>query len=150
MTVEITLAYLHFVALIGTASLLVAETVLCRPGIRGDTLHRLKFVDIGYFGFAIATLATGALRLFWGTKGSAFYLGNPIFYVKLALFVVVGLLSILPTVRFIQWSKQARKRDDFVPERTAVAGVGTFLRFELIVLAAIPLLATLMARGVSV
>lgn len=41
MNTDIALAYLHFVALIGTASLLVAEVALCRPGLQGDVLHRV-------------------------------------------------------------------------------------------------------------
>src|SRR6185369_17277411 len=96
MTLEITLAYLHFLALIGTASLLVTEMVLCRPGITGDALQRLKKVDGAYGAFAGLTLATGALRLFFGAKGSHYYLTNPIFHTKFGLFVLVGLLSILP------------------------------------------------------
>ena len=149
MTLEILLAYFHFIALIATASLLSAEALLCRPGMAGDALHRLKKVDIGYFSFAIAALLTGAARLFWGAKGSAYYLANPIFHAKLGLFVLVALLSVLPTVRFIQWSKAARRADAYVPASAAVARVRAFLLLELAVLAAIPLLATLMAHGVS-
>ena len=149
MTLEILLAYFHFVALIGTASLLTAEALLCRPGIADDALHRLKRVDIGYFSFAIAALASGAARLFWGAKGSAYYLSNPIFHAKLGLFVLVALLSVVPTVRFIQWSKAARRAGAYVPATATVARVRAFLLLELAVFAAIPLLATLMAHGVS-
>jgi hypothetical protein len=41
-------------------------------------------------------------------KGSAFYFGNPFFNAKMALFVLVGLVSIYPTVRFIKWRAQMR------------------------------------------
>jgi putative membrane protein len=149
MPAEISFAYLHFVALIGTASLLVTEAFLCRPGIRGEALHRLKNVDIAYAGFAVAALLTGAMRLFWGAKGSAYYLANPVFHAKFGLFVAVALLSILPTVRFIGWSKAARADAGFTPAAGAMAGVRRLLMLELLVLAAIPLLATLMAHGVS-
>lgn len=149
MTAEISFAYLHFIALIGTASLLVAEAFLCRPGLQGEALHRLKHVDIAYAGFAVAALLTGAMRLFWGAKGSAYYLSNPVFHAKFGLFVAVALLSIVPTVRFIGWSKAARGNAGFTPAAAAVAGVRRLLALELLVLAAIPLLATLMAHGVS-
>jgi len=149
MSLEITLAYLHFIALIGTASLLTAEAVVCRPGIQGDALHRLKRLDVAYASFAGATLLTGAMRLFWGAKGSHYYLINPVFHTKFGLFVLVGLLSILPTVRFIQWSKAAQTRPDQAPTAEAVAKVRGWLKLELLLLASIPLFATLMAHGVS-
>jgi len=149
LTTEITVAYLHFVALIGTASLLVAEAAVCRPGIQGAALHRLKAIDIGYFSFAIAALLTGAMRVFWGAKGSAYYFANPVFHTKVGLFVVIALLSIVPTRRFIQWSKAARADERFVPDAQSLSGVRNVLRLELIALAALPLLGTLMAHGVS-
>jgi putative membrane protein len=149
MSIEISLAYLHFIAIIGTASLLTTEAVLCRPGIQGDFLHRLKFVDIAYFSFAIAALLTGAMRLFWGAKGRDFYLTNPIFHAKFSLFILVALLSILPTVRFIQWSRSAHSDARYAPAAAAVARVRGFLLLELMVLAAIPLLATLLGHGWS-
>ena len=149
MSAEIAFAYLHFIALIGTASLLVTEALLCRPGLRGEALHRLKHVDIAYAAFAMAALLTGAMRLFWGAKGSAYYLANPVFHAKFGLFVLVALLSILPTVRFIGWSKAARADAGYAPADGAVAGVRRLLMLELLVLAALPLLATLMSHGVS-
>lgn len=149
MITDIPLAYLHFLALIGTASLLTVEAMLCRPGIQDDTLHRLKFIDMAYAGFAMATLATGAMRVFWGAKGSQYYLANPVFHAKFGLFVLVALLSILPTVRFIQWSKAAGRDRSDAPAPAAVQRVRRVLVLELVLLAAIPLLATTMAHGVS-
>lgn len=149
MTLEILLAYFHFVALIGTASLLTAEALLCRPGISDDALHRLKQVDIAYASFAVAALLSGAARLVWGAKGSAYYLSNPVFHAKFGLFVLVALLSIVPTVRFIQWSGTARRTNTHAPAAAAVSRVRAFLLLELALFAAIPLLATLMAHGVT-
>lgn len=149
MSIEITLAYFHFIAIIGTASMLMTEAVLCQPGIQGALLHRLKFVDIGYFSLATMALLTGAMRLFWGAKGHDYYLTNPVFYAKFSLFMIVGLLSIVPTIRFIKWSKAARKDAHYAPAAAAVARVRGFVLLELIVLTAMPLLATLLAHGGS-
>jgi putative membrane protein len=143
------LAYAHFIALIGTASLLVAEALLCRPGLRGEALHHLKRVDMAYAGFAVLALVTGLLRVFWGAKGSSFYLSNPVFHAKVGLFIVVGLLSIVPTLRFIAWSKAARLVADHAPSEAAVRGVRRFILMQLAGVAALPLLATLMARGIA-
>ena len=149
MNPEIPLAYLHFLALIGTVSMVVAELALCRPGLQADALRRLRTVDGLYAAFAVAALATGALRLFWGAKGSAYYFANPVFHAKFGLFVLVGLASILPTVRYIGWSKTVRKQPGFSPAAAAVAGVRRGLWLQLLMLAAIPGLAAAMARGVN-
>ncbi|HSW08487.1 DUF2214 family protein [Aquabacterium sp.] len=149
MNPEILLAYLHFLALIGTASLLVSELVLCRPGLQGDALHRLRKVDSAYGAFAAATLLTGGMRLFWGAKGGVYYLANPVFHTKFGLFVAIALLSILPTVRFIGWSKAARRQSGFVPDAAALARVRLLLRVQVLLLTALPLLAAMMARGVT-
>ncbi len=50
-------------------------------------------------------LVVGLLRVFYFEKGAAFYFGNAFFLAKLALFVVVGLLSIYPTREFLSWGK---------------------------------------------
>ncbi|NRF67869.1 DUF2214 family protein [Aquincola sp. S2] len=143
------LAYAHFVALIGTASLLVAELLLARPNLRADALLRLQRIDATYAAFAVATLATGALRIFFGLKGSAYYLSNPVFHAKFGLFVLVGLLSIPPTLRFIQWAKAARADAGFTPPADALKRVRRWLLIEVHLLALIPLLATLMAHGIT-
>ena len=108
MRTEVWLVFFHLLCIIGTASLLVVEFLSCRPGITGAALHRLKRVDIAYPAFAVAALASGATLLFHGAKGSGYYLANPVFHVKFTLFVLIALISIVPTVRFIGWSKAAQ------------------------------------------
>lgn len=150
MRSEILLAYFHFVSIFGLASTLVAELLLCRPGLRGDQLHRLKHVDAAYAVFAVAVLASGAARVIWGVKGAAYYgASNPVFHVKFGLFVLIGLISIVPTVRFLRWSKAARQDAGFTPPASAVAGVRRMIHAELLLLAAMPLLAAMVARGVT-
>ena len=146
---EIVLAYVHFVALIGTASLLVAEHLLLRPGISGAALHRLRAVDGFYGGLAAATLVTGLMRMFWGVKGSAYYYSNPVFHTKVTLFVLIGLISIVPTVGFFRWSRAALKDAAFAPPPADVRRVQMLMRVQLLLLLLLPLLAAAMARGVK-
>ncbi|HET7864491.1 MAG TPA: DUF2214 family protein [Burkholderiaceae bacterium] len=148
MPTDALLAYFHFVAIIGTVSFLVAEAVLCRPGLDGALAHRLKRVDVAYAGFAVVALATGLLRLFWGAKGSGFYTHNPVFHAKMTVYVAVALLSIVPTVRFVKWSKAALATGRG-PDDAAVQAVRRFIAAELALVALLPLLAALMARGVG-
>lgn len=148
MPTDALLAYLHFIAIMGTVSFLVVEAVLCRPGLRSELAHRLRRVDAAYALFAVLALVTGLLRLFWGAKGSAFYTGNPVFHAKMTVYVAVALLSILPTVRFIGWSRAAQATGRG-PDDAAVRSVRRFLMAELALVALLPLLAALMARGVG-
>ena len=148
MPTDALLAYLHFIAIIGTVSFLMVEAVLCRPGLGSELAHRLRRVDAAYALFAVLALVTGLLRLFWGAKGSAFYTGNPVFHAKMTVYVAVALLSILPTVRFIGWSKAAQATGRG-PDDAAVRSVRRFLMAELALVALLPLLAALMARGVG-
>ena len=141
------LAYLHFVAIIATGATLTVEAVLCRPGLRWSAARLLGRLDLFYFGAAILALGSGLGRLFFGVKGSDFYLNNPVFYFKIGLFLVVALISIIPTMQFIRWSRQATSHAEEPISHTEVARTSRYILVELGLLAVIPLLATLMARG---
>lgn len=143
------LAYLHFAAIIGTVGLLAVELAVCTSGASPAELHRLRQLD-GFYGmFAMLALVSGAARVLWGAKGSAFYLDNPVFYAKITLFAVAALMSIFPTVQFFRWAKVLGKEPRFLPAEADILRVRRVLKTQLALLAAIPLAATLMARGIG-
>jgi putative membrane protein len=83
----------------------------------------------------------------YGLKGWAFYAHNPVFHFKLGLFVLVGLLSILPTRAFLRW-RRARRADPHWRVPTAEwRNARRWLVVELHLLALIPLAAVIMSRG---
>ena len=82
-------------------------------------------------------------------KGQAFYFSNPVFHAKLTLFVLVGLLSIYPTVRFIKWGAQTKQGLAPVVPAAEYARIMLMLRAELVLLLGMALCASLMARGVG-
>lgn len=141
------LAYLHFISILATASVLVAEAVLCMPGLDEKRLRVLSRLDLWYLFIALATLASGFSRAIWGAKGWNFYAHNPVFWVKISLFVVVGLISIIPTLRFIRWGREMKTTLSATVQENEVRLMSRYIWTELIVLAFIPLMATLMARG---
>lgn len=141
------LAYAHFVAIIATASTVIAEAILCRPGLTLPWAQRLGRVDLFYLITAAFALTTGLLRLFFGIKGSTFYVGNPVFWIKISLFVAVGLISIIPTLRFIRWTKRLNANNGTVIAEDEITGTARIIYVELALLALIPLMGTLMARG---
>ena len=65
----------------------------------------LAKADMGFGIAATLVLITGICRVTLGAKPLFFYLHNPVFHVKISLFVLVGLLSIWPTIVFIRWRK---------------------------------------------
>src|SRR5262245_47411378 len=104
-TMDAALAYLHFSSIMLLTAFLVGELCLCTPRLRLEQVPMLARMDLLYLMAAIVAVASGALRLFVTGKGAGFYLGNPVFYIKLALFVAIGLVSISPTVQFLRWRR---------------------------------------------
>lgn len=146
MLTDLLLAAAHHLLLFALIAMLVAESVLLRGAIDAGTLRRLAGLDSGYGLSAGLLLAVGFARLFYGVKGADFYLHNPWFHAKLGAFVLVGLLSILPTVRFLRWRKALRADPAFLPPAREVAGLRGVIRLELALIAVILVCAAAMAR----
>ena len=101
-----------------------------------------------FFASALMALATGLLCLFFYSKGVDFYVGNPFFWVKMALYVIIATLSIKPTRTFIRW-KRTLAGSGAAPSGDEIAGVRRFIHIELGLLVLLPLMAVLMARGIG-
>jgi putative membrane protein len=146
MLTDLILASLHHLLFFALIAMLVTESVLLRGTVDGPVVQRLARLDSGYGMSAGLLLVVGLVRVFHGVKGHDFYLHNPWFHAKLGCFVLVGLLSILPTVRFLRWRKAARDNPGFVPSSAEVGSMARIVRFELVLLAAILVFAAMMAR----
>jgi putative membrane protein len=146
MLTDLILAALHHLLVFGLIAMLVAESVLLRGAIDGATLKRLAGLDAGYGTSALLLLVIGGLRVFYGIKGYDFYLHNPWFHAKLGAFIVIGLLSIWPTLRFLRWRKAMRADPAWRPPAGEVDTLRGILRFELILVAVILVCAAAMAR----
>jgi putative membrane protein len=144
---DLILAIAHHLAVFGLVGILAAELVMLRPGITGAALHRLGRIDGAYGGVALLVLVAGFLRVFFGVSGADYYLENPVFWFKIGAFLLVGLLSIQPTIALIRWRREARTASAFVPADAAVARSRQFLLGEVLVLILIPVFAAAMARG---
>ena len=143
------IAYLHYVAMISIAVILVVEYMLCMPGMTGSRVRALTRLDLLYMGLALLALGSGAARVVWFGKGAAFYLHNPVFYIKVALFLAVGLISIPPTLQYLRWMRGLESGATKVVADYQVIRVRRHILVELILFALIPLMATLMARGIG-
>ncbi len=105
--------------------------------------------DVCYGLAGIALLVTGILRVRSFGQGGDFYTSNPLFWIKVGLFIIVGLLSLYPTITYVLWAIPISKGN--LPEVSAklVSRLKLIINIELIGFAAIPLFASLMARGVG-
>jgi putative membrane protein len=144
---DLILAILHHLLILSLAGLLAVERVLARPGLGGAALRTLGRIDIAYGATAGLVLVVGFCRVYLGAKGPAFYLENPIFWAKIAAFLVVGLLSTPPTIAIFKWRQRVKADPAFAPSAAEVAKVRRLLGWELIVFALIPIFAAAMARG---
>lgn len=150
MDLDLILACAHHLVVFALVVLLAVEFALLRPGVTSAGIKRLGGIDGAYGGMALLVLIIGFTRVFLGNAGAGFYLGNWVFWTKVGLFVIVGLLSIAPTVRIMGWRKALAADPAFVPADAEVMGVRKFLHAELGVLFLIPLFAAAMARGYGV
>ncbi len=141
-------AYAHYLSIFCTLALLVAELALFRPSMDARTVRLLPRLDLLYLVAVVAIIVTGLLRVFFFAKGAAFYAASEFFWIKMALFVVVGVLSLPPTFAFIATRQAAAGGDGKLPPQR-FGRIRAFIVAELGVFALIPLAAALMARGIA-
>jgi len=147
--VDAILAYLHFTAILVLFAFLVAQAVLFRGPLDAPAVRLLGRLDLWYFGAAIAVLATGFARLAFGAKGAEFYLSWWPIYVKLALFLAVGMISVGPSLRFVRWRRELDHDPGWRVEDAERRKVRRTIMIEIHLAALIPLVAAIMARGLA-
>jgi putative membrane protein len=140
------LASAHHLLLFGLVAMLAIQSALLARPIDAAAARRLVGVDRGYGTAAGLLLLAGLARVLWGVKGADFYLHNPWFHAKVGAFVLAALLSILPTLAFIGWRRQATQQPGWTPEPDRVARIRTIVRIELVLVALIFVFAAAMAR----
>ena len=143
------LAWFHHIAAFGLVAIVVVEMALCKPGMNAQQMRLLARYDLFYGIFAGLLLVAGFLRVYMAVKGAAFYWGNPMFHTKLTLFLLMGLLSIPPTIRYIRWRKAVAANPNFTPTDAEVRSTRMLIHVQATLVLFIPLLAALMARGIG-
>jgi putative membrane protein len=146
-TRDLILAVFHHVLIFALAGVIAFEVGVARQGLTATDVRRLGRVDAWYGILAALIIIVGFSRAIFAAKGWAYYSVNHFFWAKMGAFVIVGLLSIQPTVSFIRWRRAATANPDFVPASGAVATVRRFLWAEVFFFALIPIFAAAMARG---
>ena len=137
-------AYVHYLSFMLCFAALVVERRLIRPDPDRRTATAMVITDIIYGIAALALLISGIFRVLYFGQGSEFYTQNPLFWWKVGLYLSVGGLSLYPTVTYILWAIPLPKVSEALATR-----LGWIINVELVGFALVPLLATLMARGVG-
>ena len=114
--------------------------------VDGAAIRRAVAADAWWGIAAVLWLATGLARLFAGTEKSVeFYLRNPLFHLKMGLFLVVLLLEIWPMITLIRW-RRAMGRN-----QTATFGsarrIARISNIEAFIIVIIVFVAAALARG---
>jgi putative membrane protein len=91
-------------------------------------------------------LLSGLALLLWSGQPSAFYLRNPVFYIKLAIFVAMILIAITPARLVVQWHREAALGT--LPEPDAILFVKRYFTAEAILFLLVPLAASISAQGI--
>jgi putative membrane protein len=147
MTTEALLAYFHIVAILAMVVFLASEAALCRVDwLNAKVVERLAKVDMIYGMAAVAVLLTGLARTYWGAKGMGWYWSNPLLHIKVTLFVVIGLISIKPTITFARWRRELRATGK-LPDEAQIKSARKLVMVQAHLLPFIPLAAVFLARG---
>jgi putative membrane protein len=140
-------AFLHHLAAFTLVAALAVEFILIRMELSLAAARRLVIVDAVLGASATLVLVVGLLRVFYFEKGATYYFSSHAFLTKLAMFVLVAALSIIPTMEFLSWRKALKAGQTPRPEARKLKLVGTLIHAELAGIVIILLAAAMMARG---
>jgi putative membrane protein len=140
-------AFLHHVAAFTLVSALAVEFVLIRQEFTLASARRLPIIDAVLGVSAGLLLIVGLVRVFYFEKGALYYFSSHAFLTKFAVFIIVALLSIVPTVEFLSWRKALKAGQVPVVDAKRMRLVRSLIHGELIGIVIILLCAAIMAHG---
>lgn len=139
---DLVLAILHHVFVFALFGVLFAELMMVRRGMDAAAVARVQSIDLWYGALAGLIVAAGFARAIFAAKGWDYYAHNLFFWAKMGTFVVIGLLSVPPTLAFLKWRGASA-----LPADAAVTNARRYLWLEVALFALLPAFAAAMARG---
>jgi putative membrane protein len=140
-------AFLHHVCAFTLVSALAIEFVLIRQELTPSSARRLQVTDLVLGISAGALFVIGLLRVFFFEKGADYYFHSHAFLGKSSLFIILGLLSIIPTMEFLSWRGAIKTGQAPVVAAKKKRLVTAIIHAELASIVIIVLCAAIMARG---
>ncbi len=149
MNLEALLAYLHIAAILSLVVFISSQAALCRvEWLNAAVVRRLVVLDRIYLSAATLILASGLARTVWGIKGWAWYMGQPLWWAKLGLMLLILLLSIKPSLTFRRWLVQLEAQNSLPVEQEIKAVRAQIMRTAHLLLL-IPVAGVMLARGLG-
>jgi putative membrane protein len=140
-------AFLHHLCAFTLVAAVAIEFTLIRQELTLGSARRLQVTDLVLGIAAGLLLVIGLLRVFFFEKGAEYYWHSHAFLMKFALFIIVSLLSIIPTTEFLSWRDTIRAGQVPVMDGGKRKRVTIILHIELAGIVVILLCAAIMARG---
>jgi len=142
------LAAVHLLAFaLGFWAVLTRGTAFRRLAIGTGAARSVLVADNIWGISAVVLLVTGGMRAFGGfEKGTDYYLHQPLFHLKMTLFVLILLLEIAPMVTLIKW-RVARSRGAAIDTWRATL-FARISHIEALLVLLMMVAATGMARGI--
>jgi putative membrane protein len=140
-------AFLHHLSAFTLVSAIAIEFALIRQELTRASARRLQVTDMVYGIAAVALLVIGLLRVFFFEKGASYYFHSHAFLTKFSVFIVVGLLSIIPTIEFLSWRGAVRAGQVPTIGAKKLRLITAVIHGELFGIVIILLCAAIMARG---
>jgi putative membrane protein len=140
-------AFLHHIAAFTLFAALVIEFVLIKDELSLRTARNIRHADMAFGIAAGVVILVGFLRVFYFEKGPDYYFHSAFFDMKMMAFIIVGLLSIYPTVVFLSWSKALKAGQLPVVSAGKMRIIRSLIHLELAGIAVVILCAALMAKG---
>ena len=142
-------AFLHHIIFVFIMLILSAEMLTLKQPLTLASARKIQIYDAIYGVSAILILIIGGLRVMYFEKGADYYMHSAPFIAKMILFVIVGLISIHPTVTFIKWGKSLKQ--GVVPTLSDAQSrkLRMIIHVEVTLLVLMILCAVLMAKGIG-
>lgn len=144
------MAFLHHLMAFTLVACVAYEFLAFRKVLTFEEARRIQRVDLIYGISAGLLLIVGLLRVFNFEKGVNFYIHNPFFWLKMAAFALVALMSIDPTIRYIRWNQTLKEGRPPEISEAEFNRTRLLLHLELTGIVIILLAAAMMARGVRI
>ena len=149
MLVHWFLAAIHLLAFaLGFWAVLARGTAFSRLATGVGEAKRVLLADNLWGIAALVLLVTGGMRAFGGfEKGTDYYLHQPLFHLKMTLFVLLLLIELAPMITLVKWRIALARGKAFDTTRAKLYARISHVEALLLVLMVIA--ATGMARGVT-
>jgi len=140
-------AFLHHLCAFTLVACVAIEFTLVRQELTLASARGLQVTDLVLGIAAGALLIIGLLRVVFFEKGASYYFHSHAFLTKFALFIIIGLLSIIPTMEFLSWRGAIAAGQVPVMDAKRRKRVTAIIHSELAAIVIILLCAAIMARG---